>query len=187
METYKVGIIGDFYSGKTSIIKNITENNSSTTTTLALDFQTVVLDNIKVTIWDTAGQERFGALTTNYLRDVDGIILVHDLTRNKEDSEMKDIDKWIDTIRNATGHNETPIVIAMNKVDEYGSMERLILHKGCECFYTSAKYDKKKVKDMFRNLIIQMRLKKFRKKEKENSIKISSNDSKKRKSKCKCG
>lgn len=186
METYKVGIIGDFYSGKTSIINNITDNNCSTTTTIAVDYHTVVLDNIKVTIWDTAGQERYGALTTNYLRDVDGIILVHDLTRNKEDSEMKDIDKWIDTIRDATGHSETPIVIAMNKVDEYGSMERLILHKGCECFYTSAKYDKNKVKDMFRSLIIQMRLKKFNKKDKGSSIKITGNEIKK-KSKCKCG
>ena len=35
---------------------------------------------VKLQIWDTAGQERFRAVTKNYYRGVDGIVITYDVT-----------------------------------------------------------------------------------------------------------
>lgn len=189
METYKVGIIGDFYSGKTTIINQITKNKvSETKVTLGCDFSTVILDNIKVHVWDTAGQERYGVLTSNYLRDINGVIIVHDLTKkNDSDNEFKDIDTWIDKIRDVTKNDEIPIIVAMNKVDKCLSSERTIMYKGCECVYISATTDYDKTRNMFNALIIQMRLQR----DKMNKLNLKTSnkiilDQKKKKNKCTC-
>lgn len=43
----------------------------------------IQVDNylIKAQIWDTAGQPRFRAITSTYYRDVDGVIIVFDVTK----------------------------------------------------------------------------------------------------------
>ena len=35
---------------------------------------------LKINLWDTAGQEKFQALTSMYVKDAAGIILVYDMT-----------------------------------------------------------------------------------------------------------
>ena len=44
---------------------------------------------IRLDIWDTAGQERFRAMTGDYLRGADGIILVYDITSRNSFAELK--------------------------------------------------------------------------------------------------
>ena len=35
---------------------------------------------VSVNIWDTAGQEKFLAITKNYFRKADGVLIIFDLT-----------------------------------------------------------------------------------------------------------
>lgn len=42
---------------------------------------------ISVNIWDTAGQQKFLAITKNYFRKADGVLVIFDLTdKNSYDS-----------------------------------------------------------------------------------------------------
>ncbi len=45
---------------------------------------------------DTAGQERFKAISRNMFKNVDGIILMYDVTNEKSFVEIKD---WIKSIK----------------------------------------------------------------------------------------
>lgn len=47
-----------------------------------LEKKDIVLDGmlISVSIWDTAGQEKFLAITKNYFRKADGVLVIFDLT-----------------------------------------------------------------------------------------------------------
>ena len=50
---------------------------------------------INVRITDTAGQERFRALSLNYIKKANGILLVYDIT-NKE--SFQNINNWAEEI-----------------------------------------------------------------------------------------
>lgn len=43
---------------------------------------------VSINIWDTAGQEKFLALTKNYFRKADGVLVIFDLT-DKNSFESK--------------------------------------------------------------------------------------------------
>lgn len=43
---------------------------------------------VSVCIWDTAGQEKFFALTKNYFKKADGVLIIFDLT-DKNSFESK--------------------------------------------------------------------------------------------------
>ena len=45
--------------------------------------------------WDTAGQERFKALTNNYYRDANGIVVIYDVTDKRS---FEAIDQWMEDI-----------------------------------------------------------------------------------------
>ena len=107
---FKIVIIGDSGVGKSSIINQYVNNffSESYISTIGVDFMikdipitevfnTIDLKNkkIRLQIWDTAGQERFRTITTSYYRNVDGIILVYDITNI---SSFNDIKGWIDDI-----------------------------------------------------------------------------------------
>ena len=85
---FKVSLIGDSGTGKTSIITRFIDNvfKDETTTTIGVDFKIVSFDLGKETfakmqIWDTCGSERFKSLTANFLKTCSAFILVFDLTR----------------------------------------------------------------------------------------------------------
>ena len=70
-------------------------------TTIGLDFRlkTVNLEDkrkIKVQIWDTAGEDRFRAITRNYYRGANGIILMYDVTDQKSFEHIRD---WVEKIK----------------------------------------------------------------------------------------
>lgn len=84
MRTLQIGLVGMASVGKTSIIQKFLDPNKeivrNSMTTIGVDFYAYYLTfmntPVKVKIYDTAGQERFGPLTSNYLKNLDGVIMV---------------------------------------------------------------------------------------------------------------
>ena len=86
--------------------------------TIGLDYRlkTMTLKNgkiIKLQIWDTAGQDRFRAITKNYYKGANGIILIYDITSLQSYDNVK---SWISQIREEASPNVV-IYIAGNKID----------------------------------------------------------------------
>lgn len=117
----KIILVGDTNVGKTSILQRKHNNifNPTFTTTLGVDFYYISLrknnTDIKIYLWDTAGQEKFANLINVYFRDIDGAMILYDITnRNSFDS----IENWIEKIsmynKNKT---DVPIIIVGTKTD----------------------------------------------------------------------
>tara|TARA_B110001450_G_scaffold253054_2_gene275843 strand:- start:1385 stop:1981 length:597 start_codon:yes stop_codon:yes gene_type:complete len=117
----KIILVGDTNVGKTSLLQRKHNNmfNPTFTTTLGVDFYYISVrknnTDIKIYLWDTAGQEKFANLINVYFRDLDGAMVLYDITnRNSFDS----IEKWIDKIsifnKNKT---DVPIIIVGTKTD----------------------------------------------------------------------
>ena len=68
---------------------------------------------IKANYIDTAGQEKFRAISINYLKGTDGVILVFDLT-NKETFDL--LETWIKEFEN-TNKSDVSKVLIGNKSD----------------------------------------------------------------------
>ena len=70
---------------------------------------------IRVKIWDTAGQEQYKALTKNFYRNSDGVIIVYDVT-NK--STFEKVQEWIQSIGEYTDSEKNiQKVLVGNKID----------------------------------------------------------------------
>jgi len=114
----KILIVGDIGVGKTSLLQRYVDNvfSEQPIYTLGVDFKTKIVDHngmqYKLLIHDTAGQERYFALTSNFYRDADGIILVYDVT-NKDSYE--NVKQWFQEI--GRYGPEARKVLVGNKID----------------------------------------------------------------------
>ena len=83
---FKILIIGDSSSGKTSLLNRIADDNfiQNVHATIGIDFKsyTCEIDEqiIKLQLWDTAGQEKFRTISPLLYRGVHGIFIVFDVT-----------------------------------------------------------------------------------------------------------
>ena len=78
---YKVVIVGDSGSGKTSLLNQYVHGsfNNSVPTTIGVEFLHKSIDReTKLTFWDTAGQERFQSLMSSFYRGAHAIMFVYD-------------------------------------------------------------------------------------------------------------
>jgi len=103
---FKVSLIGDAATGKTSIITRFIDDvfKEETSTTIGVDFKIVSLDlgentYAKMQIWDTCGSERFKSITASFLKSCSAFILVFDLNRK---NTFKSIENWIKIINENT-------------------------------------------------------------------------------------
>ena len=86
--TFKLLLIGDSGTGKSSILLRFTDDTwlhpDEVSATIGVDFKVKVVEvedkRYKLTIWDTAGQERFRTLTSSYYRGAQGVVLVYDVS-----------------------------------------------------------------------------------------------------------
>ena len=117
----RIGLLGDSEVGKTSIIKSLIrkEFESDCLPTIGLDkfeksqYLNKEKKEIKLIIWDTSGQERFRSVALKTIKNVEGIILVFDVTNKKS---FDNIDEWISIIKKDFMN---PIVILLgNKTDK---------------------------------------------------------------------
>ena len=117
---YKVLLLGDSSVGKTCVLLRYCDKTfqEAHLSTIGLDYRlkTMALENgknIKLQIWDTAGQDRFRAITKNYYKGANGIILIYDVTNLQTYENVKN---WINQIREEANPNVV-IYLAGNKVD----------------------------------------------------------------------
>lgn len=128
---FKILIVGDNSTGKTSIVKryvhNLFSNRSRSTVGINFDIKRLTLEdnvNVKLQLWDVAGQEIFGTMTRVYYRDAVGAFIVFDMTR-PETLELasvwkKDIDE---KVRLSDG-SRIPVVLLGNKYDLAKSIDQ---------------------------------------------------------------
>ena len=85
---------------------------------IKLDIQekdNTVTKSFDISLIDTAGQERFNAITKNYFKDADGVLLIYDVT-NRE--SFLSTNNWIDNIDESLGYQENSkyiIILIGNK------------------------------------------------------------------------
>lgn len=94
----KVGIVGNYNVGKTSFLSSFIEKESinSQITTIGVDFRYMLYQfkdvEFKLQIWDTAGQEQYANIVRSYLKEIDIVIFMFDISSL---DSFKKIDKWI--------------------------------------------------------------------------------------------
>ena len=117
--TIKIIVLGSSEVGKTCILNRYFNNEfkENSLSTIGIDFQTKFFKfedkKIKANYTDTAGQEKFRAISVNYLKGTNGVILVFDLT-NKESFDL--LDTWMDELKNNNKMDISKVLIG-NKAD----------------------------------------------------------------------
>ena len=164
----KLILLGDSNVGKTTLLNSYIENSSSedVSPTIGLENRVKTINihglKTKLQIWDTAGQEKYNSLTQQYFRNVDGILLIFDLTN--EDS-FNHIKKWDDLSKRYETQKIMKILVG-NKIDlddkrKVGKEEIVEYCKKNQLKYiaASAKDNNKveKVSDSIINLIVGKR------------------------------
>lgn len=145
---FKVIIIGEQGSGKTSIVKRLMDNKyeQKREPTIGLDFTSMQTnyDNkvIKYHFWDTAGQECFSNIIKVYYKNIAGCFIVVDVTDEEWEENLV---KWLGRYKMNVDDGVTakPIILA-NKLDlervfnkEEG--EKFALDHDCLYYEVSAK------------------------------------------------
>ena len=136
-------VIGDSSVGKTSLITRYTNGTfkEEYLATVGLDYysKNEEINNqiIQIKLWDTAGQERFKALTQNYFRNAEGVLLAFDVTNEESFNNLKD---WISSIKiNMEAKNIfLPLIVVGNKIDMENDRE--ITKEEAEKFASENKY-----------------------------------------------
>jgi len=91
---YKVVIVGDASTGKTSILNRYVYENFSTNvpTTIGVEFtHKDISDETQLTLWDTAGQERFQSMTSSMYRGAHAVMFVYDVSAP---NTFQNIENW---------------------------------------------------------------------------------------------
>ena len=146
--TLKIIILGSTKVGKTCLINQYfnKEFNDNPISTIGIDLQSKYFkfdnDIVKINFIDTAGQERFDSISSNYLKNVNGVLLVYDITNY---DTFKKIDYWNNQIKNYN-KNKYSIVLIGNKIDlnnkrvvNFNDGKNLSKRINCKFFETSAR------------------------------------------------
>ena len=117
---FKIFIIGDTGSGKSSILKRFVDGTFSSVAsnaTVSIDFKHFMLEIgsfiVKLQIWDTAGMEQFNTITTAYYRGAEGVIAVYDTTNA---NSLKHVPQWVAEV-NRFANDGAISILAGNKAD----------------------------------------------------------------------
>jgi small GTP-binding protein len=117
---FKVIVTGEQNSGKTSLVRRISDDNfrDYTDTTIGVEFVSVEREiggqRIKYHFWDTAGQESFAPIIKNYYKGVASGFLVVDGTEPEWKEQMK---KWYDRYQRHRDEYSLPLIAILNKID----------------------------------------------------------------------
>ena len=118
---FKFLIIGDENVGKTSICKRMSGEQIDLyyDQTIGVEFSTCFTKIsgklIKSQLWDTSGRKIFAPVIKTYFKGVAGIILVYDVSNERS---FKDIDYWLQQIKENKSDDEVKILLIGNKTDK---------------------------------------------------------------------
>lgn len=120
---YKILVIGELGTGKTSFIKRYVHQffSQNYRATIGVDFALKVLHwdqntIVRLQLWDIAGQERFGNMTRVYYKEAVGAFIVYDVTRN---ATFDCVSKWkqdLDSKVQLPDGSPIPCILLANKV-----------------------------------------------------------------------
>ena len=143
-------LIGESTVGKTSLMRvyNDLKFQESSLATIGIEVYTKNIqineEVCSIKIWDTCGQERLRALSANYYKKADGVILVYDTTSI---DSFNNLDYWLKSIKFYC-KRDIPIIIIGNKIDLENKIDKETLndfmreHSNIPIFNTSAKTGK---------------------------------------------
>jgi Ras-related protein Rab-32 len=158
---FKVLVVGEVATGKTSMIRQYVHNTFSNQykTTIGVDFALKVVNidddtSVKLQLWDIAGQERFGNMTRVYYKEALGAVIVFDVTRA---STFEAVQKWkadIDSKVEVNG-KPIPVVLLANKCDlakegpvkDSAAMDKYCEEKGFIGWYETSAKENKNIKE----------------------------------------
>jgi Ras-related protein Rab-32 len=119
-------VIGDYATGKTSLIKRYTEGcfTPNYKLTIGVDFALKSVpqegsEDVSLQLWDIAGHERFGCMTRVYYKYAIAAVIVYDMSRP---ATFDAVLTWLEDLNNkvclANGER-VPVVLVGNKCDSY--------------------------------------------------------------------
>ena len=114
----KIGIIGDYSVGKSSIMNTYVygEERSRHDSTIGVDFNHKIVEyqnhKFKLHIWDTAGQEKFKAIVKSYYRDLDVLFFIYDKTNSKS---FLNLENWLLEVETLNKKNTIKFLIGNKK------------------------------------------------------------------------
>ena len=117
MDAYKIVIIGNTNSGKTSILNRYVYRKFTVNvpTTIGIEFVHKDMgDETKIVFWDTAGQERYQSLMSSYYRGAHAIMFLYDVA---DRSSFEDLHKWWREYLSYSCVQECATMLVGNKVD----------------------------------------------------------------------
>ncbi|XP_037946101.1 mucin-5AC isoform X1 [Teleopsis dalmanni] len=122
---YKILVIGELGTGKTSFIKRYVHQffSQNYRATIGVDFALKVLNwdantIVRLQLWDIAGQERFGNMTRVYYKEAVGAFIVFDVTRS---GTFDCVSKWkedLDSKVQLPDGSRIPCILLANKCDQ---------------------------------------------------------------------
>ncbi len=124
-ETIKIIILGNSEVGKTSFLIRFTKNKFDETylATIGIDckYRIINIENklYKLMFYDTVGEEKYKSIPKNYIKNMQGIILMYDIT---DKSSFDSIIDWISDVKEIKGEN-FPMILVGNKIDLNESRE----------------------------------------------------------------
>ena len=119
-KNFKIIIVGDCATGKTSIIERYTKNTftGNRLSTVAPEFLTKVINSnnifFRINFWDLPGQDRNYSLARVFCNDSNGIILCCDICNENSRENLK---QWDNSIKNIYDIKNIPKIILENKCD----------------------------------------------------------------------
>lgn len=162
---FKILVVGDLGTGKTSIIKRYVHNIFSLhyKSTIGVDFALKVIQwspdtVVRLQLWDIAGQERFGNMTRVYYKEAVGALVVFDVTRP---STFDGVAKWKadldDKVTLADG-TKIPVVLLANKTDlakesMQAQMDKYVGEKDFTAWFETSAKDNTNIEDACRRLV----------------------------------
>ena len=122
-EEIKIALLGDVSVGKTGFLNRFMERdvNLNELNTIGMEQSRkkleLILENQKIIstikIYDSAGQESYKSIALSYIKQVDGIILIYDIS-NKE--SFKCLYNWVRILKENV-NREVKMIVAGNKND----------------------------------------------------------------------
>lgn len=116
----KILLLGQSAVGKTSLFKRFTSQaNEKITPTIGLQYKQRVVElrdetTIKAQLWDTAGTERYRTITPICYRNVDGVLIVFDIT---DEQTYRNTQYWFDQL-SEKGEEKVQVILVGNKNDK---------------------------------------------------------------------
>ncbi|KAG5678566.1 hypothetical protein PVAND_008229 [Polypedilum vanderplanki] len=122
---YKILVIGELGTGKTSFIKRYVHQffSQNYRATIGVDFALKVLSwdestIIRLQLWDIAGQERYGNMTRVYYKEAVGAFIVFDVTRTPTFDAVNKWKKDLDSKVQLPDGSPIPCILLANKCDQ---------------------------------------------------------------------